>query len=136
MARNYARGTTFITQPNSITRQEQYGFSLCHVDGTPGHPPSCLQCPLIYFLTFPTHKYPSYLRKSLCVQLLTSQVISKSWTGDSRLHFNDLCTGSLLMLCGVQFYLYFCLLFVEFLATPCKYFVFIKSLKLSYISYV
>ena len=63
--------------------------------------------------------------------LLTSQVISKSWTRDSRFHFNDLCTGSLLVLCGVQFYLYFCLLFV--LATPCKYFVFIKSLKLSYI---
>jgi hypothetical protein len=61
--------------------------------------------------------------------LLTSQVISKSWTRDSRFHFNDLCTGSLLVLCGVQFYPYFCLLFV--LATPCKYFVFIKSLKLS-----
>ena len=58
-----------------------------------------------------------------------------SWTRDSKLwfHLNDLCTGSLLVLCGVQFYLYFCLLFVEFLATPCKYFVFIKSLKLSYI---
>jgi len=40
VAISYARGTTFITQPNSITRQEQYGFSLCHVDGTPGHPPS------------------------------------------------------------------------------------------------
>ena len=108
VARNYARGTTFITQPNSITRQEQYGFSLCHVDSTPGHPPSCLQCSLIYFLTFPTHNYPSVLpaatlKKSLYVQLLTSQVISKSWTRDCRFHLNDLCTGSLLVLCGVQF---------------------------------
>lgn len=67
------------------------------------------------------------------MQLLTSQVISKSWTRDSRFHLNDPCTGSLLVLCGVQFYPYFCLLFVEFLATPCKYCVFIKSLKLSYI---
>lgn len=62
VARNYASRTTFITQqPNSITRQEQYGFNLCHVDGTPGHPPSCLQCPLIYFFTFPTHNYPFVL---------------------------------------------------------------------------
>lgn len=108
VARNYARGTTFITQPNSLTRQEQYGFSLCHVDSTPGHPQSCLQSPLIYFLTFTTHNYPSVLSAAtlenlLYVQLLTSQVISKSWTRDCMFNLNDLHTGSLLVLCGVQF---------------------------------
>jgi len=61
VVRNYARGTSFITQPTSITRPEQYGFNLCHVDGTPGHLPSCIQCPLIYCLSFPTHNYPSVL---------------------------------------------------------------------------
>jgi hypothetical protein len=106
------------SESSKSRRQEKYGFSLYQVDGTPGHPPSSLQCPLIYFLTFPTHNYRSVLPAATLenhfVQLLTSQVISKSWTRDSRFHCNDLCTGSLLVLCGVQFYPYFCLLFVQF----------------------
>ena len=95
VARNYARGTTFITQPNSITRQEQYGFSLCHVDSTPGHPPSCLQCSLIYFLTFPTHNYPSVLPAAT----LKNHFMCSFWLHKSFLSLGLGIVGFIWMIC-------------------------------------
>jgi len=93
-------------------------------------------------LTFPTHNYPSVLHAAtlenhfVCSFWLHKSFLNLSWIRDSKLwfHLNGLYTGSLLVLCGVQFYLYLSF-FVDFLATPCMYFVFIKSLKLSYIPY-
>ena len=108
VAISYARGTTFITQPNSITRQEQYGCSLCHVDGTPGHPPSCLQCPLIYFLTFPTHNYPSILPA-----ILENHFMCSLWLHKLFLSLGLGILGSTLMICVPG--LYWCCVVYNFI---------------------
>jgi len=99
---------TLDTQPNSITRQEQYGCSLCHVDGTPGHPPSCLQCPLIYFLTFPTHNYPSILPA-----ILENHFMCSLWLHKLFLSLGLGILGSTLMICVPG--LYWCCVVYNFI---------------------